>query len=165
MKAKSVIHIKKARQKKKRAREKRKKEEKREREAEKRGKRKRGRKNSKGEENRKKTEKSRKKEKQRVRVENRREEEGGKKGKRKRALILTYCRAWGLVRFVQFAFIAEGHHNRRQNDDLIPRYEDGPRKRHERAALELKRHGAAAIDQDVEPDRKCISDFIVAGIT
>lgn len=105
-----------------------------------------------GEENKKREEEREKRERER----------GMKKGKgigregrekRKREPMLTNCRTRGLVRFVQFAFLAEGHHNRRQDDDLIPRYEDGPRKRHERAALELKRHGSSAIDQDVEPDQ------------
>lgn len=70
-----------------------------------------------------------------------------------RGSILTHCRARRLVRFIRLAFLAEDHHNGWQNDDLIPGYEDGPRERLEGAALELKRHGASAIDQDVEPDQ------------
>lgn len=82
-----------------------------------------------------------------------------RKKKRKKSAIhirgsmLTNCRARRLVRFIRFAFLAEDHHNGWQNYDLIPGYEDGPREGFERAALELKRHGASAIDQDVEPDQ------------
>lgn len=106
-----------------------------------------GKENKKREEKREKRERKRNEKRERDRKRRKREKE------REREPMLTNCRTRGLVRFVQFAFLAEGHHNRRQDDDLIPRYEDGPRKRHERAALELKRHGSSAIDQDVEPDQ------------
>lgn len=67
--------------------------------------------------------------------------------------MLTHCRARWLVRFIRLALLAEDHYNGRQNDDLIPWYEDGSRERLEGTALELKRHSASAIDQDVEPDQ------------
>jgi len=67
--------------------------------------------------------------------------------------MLTHCRARRLVRFIRFAFFAEDHHYGWQDYDLIPGYEDGPREWFEGAALELKRHGASAIDQHVEPDQ------------
>jgi len=67
--------------------------------------------------------------------------------------MLTNCRTRRLVRFIRFALFAEDHHNGWQDHDLIPGYEDGPREGFEGAALELKRHGASAIDQDVEPDQ------------
>lgn len=67
--------------------------------------------------------------------------------------MLTNCRARRLVRFIRFAFLAKNHHNGWQDHDLIPGYEDGPRKGFEGAALELKRYGTSTIDQDVEPDQ------------
>lgn len=67
--------------------------------------------------------------------------------------MLTHRRTRRLVGFVWFAFFAEDHHDGRQDDDLIPRYEDGPRERLEGTTLELKRHGASTIDKNVEPDQ------------
>jgi len=65
---------------------------------------------------------------------------------------LTYRRARRLVR-VGLALLVERHRDGRQDHDLIPGHEDGPREGLEGAALELKRHGASAIDKDVEPDQ------------
>jgi len=70
-----------------------------------------------------------------------------------RMRVLTHRRTRRLVRFIGLAFLAEHHHDGRQDHDLIPGHEDGPREGLEGAALELKRHGASAIDKDVEPDQ------------